>query len=251
MARQRPALLLFGAVAALAWAAAAAGAQIPARFTNLKVLPADITRDSLVQIMRGFTFATGLRCDNCHVMGENNSFQGAKFDLDDKERKRKARYMLEMTKKLNGELLPGLPGRTQPALAVECKTCHRGINRPYTLRTELYRVLHEKGTDAAIARYRELRETEAMAGVWDFGEWEVTELARQVAAEGNNVAAIALLELNEEFHSTSSVIPTLLGGLYEQEQRRDDAIAAYRRALERDPRNAQARSRLQALTGGG
>ena len=77
-----------------------------------------------------------------------------------------------------------------------------------------------------------LRERGTLIGAYDFREWEMNELARQLAAEGKTAAAIAMLQLNEEFYGTSASIPSMLGGLYERENRKDDAIAAYRRALE-------------------
>jgi len=225
-------------------------AQIPTEFKNLRVLPKDISRDSLVQLMRSFSFATGLRCEDCHVLGEDNSFQGARFDLDDKANKRKARYMLEMVHRINDELLTGLPDRGTPALAVECKTCHRGLNKPFLLRTELHRVLDEQGLDAAIARYRQLRETVPMGGAYDFGEWETNELAREVEAEGKTEAAIAFLVLKAEFYPGSSAIPGRRGPLYDKLDQTGNAIAAYRRVLELEPRNRAAQERLRVLTGG-
>lgn len=42
-------------------------AQFPDKFTNLQVLPKDIGKDDLMQTMRNFSFATGLRCEGCHV----------------------------------------------------------------------------------------------------------------------------------------------------------------------------------------
>ena len=238
------------AMAALLVSAGHVPAQIPTEFKNLRVLPKDIPRDSLVQLMRSFSFATGLGCDDCHVMGEDNSFRGARFDLDDKANKRKARYMLEMVHRINDELLAGLPDRGTPALAVECKTCHRGLTKPFLLRTELHRVLDEQGLAAAIARYRQLRETAPMRGAYDFGEWETNELAREVEAEGKTEAAIAFLGLNAEFYPESPSIPGTLGPLYEKLNQRDNAISAYRRVLELDPRNRAAQERLRVLTGG-
>ncbi len=78
----------------------------------------------------------------------------------------------------------------------------------------------------------------------------MNELAREVAAAGNDSAAIAFLELNAESYPDSRSIPLALAPLYERAGRRDDAIAAYRRVLELDPRNQTAQQRLRALTGG-
>src|SRR5262245_51168211 len=218
--------------------------QLPEKFQNLKVLPADISRDSLVQLMRSFSFATGLRCEDCHVLGENNSFEGARFHLDDKPNKLKARLMLEMVNKINQDLRARLPGRDSLTLAVECKSCHRGNAKPFLLRTELHRIVNTEGIPAAVARYRLLRERGTLIGAYDFREWEMNELARQLATEGKAAAAIAMLQLNEEFYNTSASIPAMLGGLFERENKKEDAIAAYRRALERNPNDRASRARL-------
>ena len=60
------------AIAALALPApvSSLAAQAPEKFENLQVLPKDIARDSLLQIMRGFAFALGVRCEHCHVQHE-------------------------------------------------------------------------------------------------------------------------------------------------------------------------------------
>ena len=229
----------------------AGAVQIPDEFRNLRVLPADIPRDSLVQVMRSFSFATGLRCDDCHVTGPNGSFEGARFDLDDKPLKRRARYMLSMVARLNEELREGIPDAEGAILPVECKTCHRGLAKPFLLRTELRDVLQREGVDSAVARYRELRRTSATAGAYDFDEWEMNELARETAKAGDIPAAVAFLELNLEFHPESRSIPVMLGPLYERAGRIADAITAYRRALEINPNNAAARERLRVLEGRG
>lgn len=225
-----------------------AHAQIPDEFRNLQALPEDISRDSLVLLMRTFTFATGLLCEGCHVMGEGGSFQGARFHLDDKTPKRQARYMIRMVERLNEELLPGLPERDEPPLRVECKTCHRGLRKPFLLRTELHRVIDEEGVEAAAERYRLLREHEMDEGAYDFGEWEMNELARELVAQDQVEAAVVMLELNEEFHPTSSSIPRTLGPLYEQLGRTPDAVAAYARAVGRNPSDRGSLERLRELT---
>lgn len=223
-------------------------AQIPDTFTNLQVLPEDITRDSLIAVMRSFSFATGLRCEGCHVQTDSSTFS-FDFALDDRENKNIARHMLRMVNRLNDDLLAALPERDGPRVLVECKTCHRGLNRPLLLRTELRQVVEEHGADSAVARYRELRAQRMELGAYDFREWEMNELARQLAADGMLDGAVAMLHLNEEYHPTSSAIPLELGRLYERLGRPESAVASYRRALERNPRNRFARDRLEALAG--
>ena len=82
--------------ATVAGAPAAASAQIPEKFENLRFFPTDIPRDSLLQVMRGFSFALGVRCQYCHTGGDAVSFQGVDFASDDKPQKRNARFMLRM-----------------------------------------------------------------------------------------------------------------------------------------------------------
>lgn len=240
-------LLALLAVAASSGSLRPVAAQIPDSFKNLKVLPSDIGRDSLVMLMRSFSFATGLRCRNCHVMGEGGSFVGAQFDLDDKLPKRQARVMLRMVNRLNDEMLTELPGRADPPLRVECKTCHRGIRRPFLLRTELRSVIDREGAQAAIRRYRELRESAMSKGVYDFGVWEMNELARELVRDGRDADAAAMLELNEEFHPRDPSIPRELGLIYERLGERDKAVAAYRRALGLDANDSRSLEHLRAL----
>jgi hypothetical protein len=234
------------ALLALMLAATDAGAQVPERFTNLQVLPADISRDSLTALMRSFTFATGMRCDGCHVR-EGNAFR---YDLDDKPAKQTARTMLRMVTRLNHELAAELPASERARVLVECKTCHRGLARPHLLRTELREVIDVAGTDSAIAHYRQLRTSRMAMGAYDFGEQEMNELARQLATDGKVREALAMLVLNEEFHATSSGIPLEIGRLQERLGDTAAAITAYRRVLERAPNNPVARARLAALGGG-
>jgi hypothetical protein len=40
---------------------------IPEKFTNLQVLPKDISRSDLVAMMKGFSGQTGTRCSHCHL----------------------------------------------------------------------------------------------------------------------------------------------------------------------------------------
>ena len=247
---RRRVLLIVAAVSVHA-APGQAYCQIPDSFKNLKVLPDSIPRDSLVMLMRSFSFATGLGCEGCHVMGEGGSFEGARFDLDDKLAKRQARMMLKMVNRLNEEILPELPGRADPPLRVECKTCHRGIRRPFLLRTELRTIIEEEGVDAAIRRYRELRNTATLDGTYDFGVWEMNELARELQRDGRVADEASILELNEEFHPRDASIPRDLGLVYEQLGEREKAIAAYRRALGLNPDDSRSLEHLRSLTPAG
>ena len=180
--------------------------QIPSSFTNLQVLPRDISRDSLIQIMRGISLSLNVRCQYCHVGGDGVSFAGVDFPKDDDPDKLKARFMLAMVDSLNRSVLPRLPGRGANPVRIECKTCHRGAAQPLLLTQLLERVRVDSGVAAAIARYRQLRQDAGMAGRFDFGEWEMNLWAERVAASGKTADAIAIYELNLEFFPASQSI---------------------------------------------
>jgi tetratricopeptide (TPR) repeat protein len=221
--------------------------QIPERFQNLQVLPKGIARDSLVQIMRGFSFALGVRCQHCHSGGDGVSFAGVVFDSDDKPAKVKARFMLRMVDSLNRNVLAALPGRSDPPIAIQCVTCHRGLPRPTTIEAELMKTIERSGVDSAVNQYRGLRERVALEGTYDFTEWRINELARSLMLAGKRVEAIAILEMNAEFNPRSSTIPMALGDLYRELGSRDKAIAAYQKVLQLAPQNQLARQRLTEL----
>ena len=78
---------------------------------NLKILKPD----HLIETMRAFNSALGVKCQFCHVEGD--------FASDEKHHKVVARQMLEMTMNINEKFEP-TEGK------VRCFTCHRGANEP-------------------------------------------------------------------------------------------------------------------------
>jgi hypothetical protein len=122
---------------------AAAPAAVPAvvpnpEFKNLQVLPKDITRDQLMTIMRSFTQALGVRCNECHVVTATEPRQEFDFPSDAKPDKLAARVMIQTTMELNTRWIPRVKAAAgtvqQPAQAgqmeVVCWTCHRGKKQP-------------------------------------------------------------------------------------------------------------------------
>ncbi len=246
-----PTHLLPAALVVLLLASVAAGprtawAQIPDTFTNLQVLPEDIDRDELVGMMRDFTFALGVRCTHCHV-NNGTSFADTDFASDEKPEKETARRMIRMLAQINQEMLPALSTRGTPPVVMTCKTCHRGVTRPFLLSQDLILTAHEQGADAMVARYRELRERYEVAGAYDFREQETSEAADDLAEDGLTAEAIALQELNAEYHPESTAIWSTLGARYSDAGRVDDAIAAYERVLAINPRARGIQERLDAL----
>jgi hypothetical protein len=105
---------------------------IPETFTNLQVLPKDITRAQLVPVMRNFAQHLGVRCEHCH-MGEGNDLSKFDFASDARPAKAVARKMMTMVRTINGTLLEGVGTAPAPGTnRVTCYTCHRGAKTPLT-----------------------------------------------------------------------------------------------------------------------
>ena len=237
-------LSLFIGLIAPVVAAPQAPPQWPPR--NLQHFPKDISRDDLIQRMREFSFALGVRCEYCHA-GEGQSLQSVDFASDQKPAKQKARAMLKMVTTLNTSLLPDLPSRATPRVEVTCATCHRGLPLPKSLQVTLYELTKTAGATAAVERYRELRRDQMVSGKYNFGEWEVNELARRLATEGDAQSAITILELNGEFYPKSAEIDFQLGELHLKRGNGEQALARFRAAVEKRPDHQAARRRIEEL----
>lgn len=214
---------------------------------NLQYFPKDIKQEQIVQRMREFSFALGVRCQYCHAGGDGVSLEGVNFGSDEKPAKLKARAMLRMVDQINGPVLSTIPNRADPKVTVDCATCHRGLPLPKTLQTTLLEIVNKDGAAAATARYRELRNSQQLTGRWNFGEWEINELARRLRDAGNLEAAIAILEMNGEFNPKSAEIDFYLGEMHLARGDKDKALARFRMTLEKAPNHTPAKMRIAEL----
>jgi len=57
---------------------------IPEEYTNLEILPQDISRQEIVSIMRGYAGAVGGRCSTCHMVSEQLNQPTDDFASDEK-----------------------------------------------------------------------------------------------------------------------------------------------------------------------
>lgn len=219
----------------------------PWKGKNLKYFPADISRERLTQRMREFSFALGVRCQYCHTGGNGITFDGVDFPSDEKDAKKKARAMLRLVDQVNKTLLPDIPARAEPRVEVDCVTCHRGLPLPKTLQTTLLEIINKDGVSAAVAKYRELRRDDMVSGRYNFGEWEINELARRLFAANDTASAIAILEMNGEYYPKSAAIDFQLGELHRMRDERDKALQYYRAALEKAPDHEMAKKRIEEL----
>jgi len=106
-------------------------AQPAFKAKNLKVLPKNITKDELDDVMDGFKVALGVKCGFCHAP---QAADPSKLDFasDAKPEKLMARKMMKMTAQINKKYFhePGMDGAM---LAISCNTCHNGQEKPQTL----------------------------------------------------------------------------------------------------------------------
>ena len=232
---------------ALVCSACAAAAQIPDQFKNLQVLPKDIAKKDLVDKMRGFCTSLGVRCTHCHVGEEGKPLETYDFAADTKAPKQTARVMLQMVQAVNHDWVSKVVSDRQERMQVSCVTCHHGQPVPRTLQATLTGTLAANGLPATIQKYRDLREQYYGRDTFDFGEVSLNNMARGLMRDNRTADALAMLELNAEFYPKSAMVQVLTGEAQLQAGDKEKAAAAYRQALELDPKNETATKRLSEL----
>lgn len=224
-----------------------ARAQFPEKFTNLKVLPKDISKAQLQSTMRGFAFALNVRCEHCHVEKAGGKKFEMDFAADDKEAKRTARVMLKMVAAINRDYISEVP-KTPPA-EVQCVTCHHGLTEPRTLNSVLAEAIDQKGIDSAVVLYHDLRQKYYGSGQYDFGETSLNQLSESLMAQKKNKEALAIMEMSFDSNHPDSVWSYhLLAMAHQANGQVDKAIADYRKVLELHPDDDWAKEQIQALS---
>lgn len=222
----------------------------PESLTNLKVFPRTIPVRALIDSMRNFTFALGVRCSYCHVGEEGQPLSSYDFAKDDKRAKRTARVMLDMVKHINGEHLADVPERSNPPVVVTCETCHRGRAKPERLQDVLARQQADSGTDAAVAMYKRLREQYYGSAAFDFREGTLNRWAQELVRGGKADAGLAVARLNAEQFPASGQPLVVVAEAYLAKGDTAQAVTNYRAAIAKDSTMAgPLRRRLQALGG--
>ncbi len=221
-------------------------AQIPDEFTNLKMLPKDVSKRELVNIMRSWTGALGVRCNYCHVAKDPTDLASYDFASDDKEEKRASRVMMEMVGGINKTYLPKLEHEGEAR--VRCITCHHGVTEPQTIDNVVAEVMEKDGLDEAVTKYRDLRQEYYGKAAYDFSAGPLNELAERVAQEDSDVVnAISIVKLNIEFNPNDAPSHLLLGQLYQAAGDKAAAIASLEKSLELDPENQWAKGLLEKI----
>lgn len=219
-------------------------AQVPDRFANLQVLPKDIPKQELTNLMRGFSFSLGVRCVTCHVGKSDGSLNEMDFASDTKETKRKARVMMQMVEAMNRNYVAKLEPVT--TARVDCVTCHHGLEKPKPLQTLLAEEFEKKDLAASIALYRDLRKNYYGGAQYDFSETSLNLLVESLGAKHTKEAA-AFMELNAEVNSLTNWGRSLLAMAHRANGEREKAIDDFQKIVDTNPNDGWAKQQLEAL----
>ena len=184
-------------------------------YTNLQVLPADISRAELGAAMLanlqglGLPRRAGEGCLQCHVGSLETPRVRWDYASDEKPLKEKARVMMAMVRQINTSFLASLDTRSEPAVSVTCYTCHAGRLNPTPLPDLLIAEYRREGMDALARTYRTARARYHEADAYDFRLDTLIGVANRLVDMGELDAAAEVHELNLEFYDH----PRAHGGL--------------------------------------
>lgn len=248
LALLRAALRLVPLVAVLFWQGSAS-AQIPDKFTNLKVLPKNMTKDDLISTMRGFSVGLGVRCNYCHASVDSTKGRGLNFASDAKNEKLIARTMMSMVTTINTKLVPK-SGIKSPA-QVGCVTCHHGVQKPQTLIAILEGTAGKDGVAAAQQQYNDLRAKYYGSAAYDFSPRSLQDFAQWLAHDKKDLdGAIAIANMSIQRDPETADNYSVLAMLQLEKGDKVAAMESVKKALEIDPQNHQAQDIMKQLQSG-
>jgi len=113
------------------------------QWKNLKVLPQDISKDSLFGLMENYSLALGVNCNHCHIPRKDDPSK-LDFVSDEKIEKEIARGMIVMTDEINEKYFkPHFPEpKPEQVLIANCVMCHRGTANPAKYLTNMEKMYH-------------------------------------------------------------------------------------------------------------
>jgi tetratricopeptide (TPR) repeat protein len=219
----------------------------PQKLENLKVFPADIPVRVLIDTMRSFTRALGVRCTYCHVGEDGKPLSTFDFPSDEKPEKQKARAMLRMVGAINGEYLTKLASRRTPPVVVACVTCHRGVAVPRPIEQVVLAAYDSAGADSAESVYRALRARYYGRSAYDFGEVPLTDVGAALTARGKTADALRFYVLNTELTPTSAYAFREAAQAQLATGDTAAAVRSFQRALTINPNDRQVKAILDRL----
>ncbi|AMR33212.1 hypothetical protein A0256_18205 [Mucilaginibacter sp. PAMC 26640] len=100
------------------------------KFTNLKVLPKNITDRQLDAVMDEWAHSLNVRCNFCHARNETTNKMD--FASDAKPEKDMARHMYKMMNDINKKYFEAKKDSLGMMMTtgINCYSCHRGVSHP-------------------------------------------------------------------------------------------------------------------------
>lgn len=200
--------------------------------------PREARDPKIVANMPAIAQALGVDCRYCHLARRGMPVPEPKKDI--------ARAMMKMTREINLQIQASTGKAPDEATEVQCVTCHRGVTIPGQLTDILMKTAAEKGADAAIAQYRELRARYYGRQSYDFGDDTLLVLAQRLGYRDAD-EAIAVLQLNLEFNPKSAQTYAQLATAFSRKLEDKEAIACLQKALEIEPDNSLIKGQLAQL----
>lgn len=107
--------------------------QKPPEYKNLKILPKDISKETLDSIMHHYSQSLGVKCSFCHVHNEEQKTWDMASDA--KPEKLIARKMMLMTNGINTKYFTSEDDdKNEEAIqTITCYTCHKGEAIPVSM----------------------------------------------------------------------------------------------------------------------
>lgn len=109
----------------------------------------------------------------------------------------------------------------------------------------LRRTINERGVEAALRQYHELKKTQADR--YAFGEAELNRLGYELLGTGRTKEAVEIFKLNAEVFPAAFNVYDSLAEAYAAAGDKELAIKNYKKSLELNPQNTNATDRLKEL----
>ncbi len=195
-------------IVGVAWVVCTAfGAELEGQedngYTNLRVLPSDISRAELGQVMLDHLAGLGLPrragegCLHCHAGSLEVPRSEWDYASDEKPAKEQARVMMAMVRAINEQHLASLDGAR--GVEVGCTTCHAGRLNPMPLGDLLLSEYDQGGIASLESTYRAARARYYEADAYDFRLSTLIEVAGRLATSGEEEDAARVHQLNIEY----------------------------------------------------
>jgi tetratricopeptide (TPR) repeat protein len=156
--------------------------------------------------------------------------------------------MIGLAREINQKMPQAVNKPADQATRVGCVTCHRGVPIPKQLSEVLLDTEKEKGADAAVAQYWDLRKQFYGRAAYDFGDGSLVTVAQGLTNDKPD-AALKFLDINSQFFPGSARTFQAMSAAHLKKGEKADAIKDLEKAAALDPQNPGLKRQLDQLKG--